>query len=106
MQPAQGAENLLSLADPALLSYAVGMGGLPGRKYSENCLGLNIWTKKNNTGPPKAVLVWIYGGGKVYGMQCSKIDLTIEQDLLLGTQQLHTTTGQGLRPSKMLLLPV
>jgi carboxylesterase type B len=64
MQPAEGAENLLTLAEPGLLSYSVGMGAIPGRKYSEDCLGLNIWSKTNKTAQPKAVLIWLYGGGE------------------------------------------
>lgn len=36
-----------------------------GRPLSEDCLSLNVWTKpQSGTGAPKAVLFWIFGGGK------------------------------------------
>jgi carboxylesterase type B len=63
MQPVRGADAVLPMAGPTVGSFGVGMGGIPGRKYSEDCLGLNIWTKPGNA-TPKAVLVWIHGGGK------------------------------------------
>ncbi|XP_077494287.1 acetylcholinesterase-like [Amblyomma americanum] len=34
-------------------------------KYGEDCLHLNVWTRKGNRNAP--VLVWIYGGGFTYG---------------------------------------
>uniref|UniRef100_A0A093UYT6 Carboxylic ester hydrolase n=2 Tax=Talaromyces marneffei TaxID=37727 RepID=A0A093UYT6_TALMA len=35
----------------------------PGVQYSEDCLTLNIWTKRAANGTLKPVLFWIYGGG-------------------------------------------
>ncbi|GJE88952.1 carboxylic ester hydrolase [Phanerochaete sordida] len=34
---------------------------------SEDCLFLNIWTPTNDSGTPKPVLVWIYGGAFTFG---------------------------------------
>jgi carboxylesterase type B len=34
---------------------------------SEDCLTLNVWTKRQNGESKKAVLVWIHGGGFVTG---------------------------------------
>ncbi|MES1250122.1 MAG: carboxylesterase family protein [Chitinophaga rupis] len=34
-----------------------------GYYSNENCLNLNIWTKKTGTGEKKPVMVWIHGGG-------------------------------------------
>ena len=32
--------------------------------FSEDCLSLNVWAKPSDGhSPPKAVMVWIYGGG-------------------------------------------
>jgi cholinesterase len=53
-----------SALDDAVVAYGVAMGGSPDHVYSEDCLGLNIWTKPQTGEKSKAVLVWIYGGGK------------------------------------------
>ena len=53
---------------PAVLAYGEAMGGgLPGQPhtYSENCLSVNVWTKPQTGELAKAVMVWIYGGGKL-----------------------------------------
>lgn len=34
-----------------------------GVTYSEECLTLNVWTKRQTGERKKAVLFWIYGGG-------------------------------------------
>jgi cholinesterase len=49
-------------ASPALAAYGEGMGG-KGHKYTEDCLGINIWTKPQTGEKAKAVLFWIHGGG-------------------------------------------
>jgi hypothetical protein len=36
-----------------------------GQSYSEDRLSLNIWTKPQTGESKKAVLFWIYGGGKI-----------------------------------------
>jgi cholinesterase len=38
--------------------------GQLGEKFGEDCLKLNIWTKPQVGEKKKAVLFWIYGGGK------------------------------------------
>lgn len=56
-----------TLATPALLAYGAAMGGgTPGHphNYSENCLSVNVWTKPQTGEKQKAVMLWIYGGGK------------------------------------------
>ncbi|KAK3080918.1 hypothetical protein LTS18_011964 [Coniosporium uncinatum] len=35
-----------------------------GNTFDEDCLTLNIWTKPQTGERAKAVLFWIYGGGK------------------------------------------
>jgi carboxylesterase type B len=50
--------------DDGVQGYGEGMGGVKNRNYSEDCLTLNIWTKPGSGEKNKAVLIWIYGGGK------------------------------------------
>jgi carboxylesterase type B len=50
--------------DDGVMGYGEGMGGIKNRNYSEDCLTLNIWTKPSSGEKGKAVLIWIYGGGK------------------------------------------
>ena len=55
-------------ASAAVLAYGYGMGGgtlTEPHAYSEDCLALNVWTKPTKE-KNKAVLVWIYGGGKLF----------------------------------------
>ncbi|XXH00714.1 hypothetical protein Hte_007064 [Hypoxylon texense] len=40
--------------------------------YSEDCLNLNVWTKKPGCGEKKAVLFWIYGGSFTSGTTDNK----------------------------------
>jgi carboxylesterase type B len=49
-------------ASPALAAYGEGMGG-KGHNYTEDCLGINIWTKPQTGDKAKAVLFWVHGGG-------------------------------------------
>jgi cholinesterase len=49
--------------NPFLKGYSYGMGGNGGHVYSEDCLGLTIWTKPQSGEKKKAVMVWIHGGG-------------------------------------------
>jgi carboxylesterase type B len=53
------------MGSSALAAYGEGMGG-KGHKYTEDCLGLNIWTKPQTGEKAKAVLFWVHGGGKVF----------------------------------------
>jgi cholinesterase len=46
----------------ALQAYGEAMGG-GNHTYSEDCLGINIWTKPQSGEAKKAVLLWIHGGG-------------------------------------------
>ena len=36
-------------------------------QWFEDCLTLNVWTKPQTGEKKKAVLVWIYGGGYIFG---------------------------------------
>jgi para-nitrobenzyl esterase len=40
---------------------------LPETESSEDCLTLNVWTPAAGDGPRRPVLVWIHGGGFVFG---------------------------------------
>ncbi|MFL6416174.1 MAG: carboxylesterase/lipase family protein [Bryobacteraceae bacterium] len=42
-------------------------GGASGAKSSEDCLYLNVWTPEWPVKSPKAVMVWIHGGGNFAG---------------------------------------
>jgi len=39
--------------------------GQAGDYFSEDCLTLNVWTKPQQGEVKKAVMIWIYGGGKL-----------------------------------------
>ncbi|QDS74501.1 hypothetical protein FKW77_007054 [Venturia effusa] len=47
---------------PMLKAYGTGMGG-EGHNYTEDCLGINIWSKPQTGEKAKAVLFWVHGGG-------------------------------------------
>jgi cholinesterase len=53
-----------SAIDASVVAYGTAMGGATDHVYDENCLGLNVWGKPQTGESAKAVLVWIYGGGK------------------------------------------
>ena len=50
------------MASQELRDYGEGMGG-GNHTFSEDCLGLNIWSKPQSGEKAKAVLLWIHGGG-------------------------------------------
>ena len=37
-----------------------------GATVGEDCLKLNVWTKRGSMNGPKAVLFWLYGGGVLF----------------------------------------
>jgi carboxylesterase type B len=47
-----------------LRTFGEAMGAGPNQEYNEDCLTLNVWSKPQEGEKKKAVLVWIYGGGK------------------------------------------
>lgn len=49
-------------------AYGYGMGGgnaTDPHSYGEDCLTVNVWAKPTGQ-KNKAVMVWIYGGGKQF----------------------------------------
>ncbi|MCI0749266.1 MAG: carboxylesterase family protein [Nevskiales bacterium] len=45
-----------------------GLGTFPGpEKTSEDCLYLNVWTPARKSGDKLPVMVWIFGGGLIFG---------------------------------------
>ncbi|KAF2663881.1 alpha/beta-hydrolase [Microthyrium microscopicum] len=74
--------------DDKLQAYGSGMGGnFKTRKYSEDCLALNIWSKPGSKG--KAVMIWIYGGafgsGDTAGLYYNGARLAAEQDVIVAS---------------------
>jgi hypothetical protein len=64
-----GSSQGTSNGPEGLKGYGIGMGApTPNdpHKYDEDCLGLNIWTKPQTGEKSKAVLLWIYGGGRLF----------------------------------------
>jgi len=47
--------------------------GLPPLKTSEDCLYLNIWVPAHPSGAKLPVMVWIYGGGFLYGSSANPV---------------------------------
>ena len=46
--------------------------GAPPIPMSEDCLSVNIWSPPTRSGPPKAVMVWIEGGGFQFGTSADR----------------------------------
>lgn len=67
-QATKFADGCLQNLAPANAEYLKlnGNGGLDVPS-GENCLAVNIWTPSTNRKQKTAVLVWIYGGGFVFG---------------------------------------
>jgi para-nitrobenzyl esterase len=61
-----GVKTATSFA-PACMQKGVSMPGEVPPTISEDCLYLNIWTPVIGSKEPRAVLVWIYGGGFTNG---------------------------------------
>lgn len=55
-----GAATLMK-SNKNLEEYSQGMGGM-NHTYSEDCLGLNVWTAPQKGEKSKAVLLWVHGG--------------------------------------------
>ena len=47
--------------------------GLPPLTTSEDCLYLNVWVPKHDSGTRLPVMVWIYGGGFLYGSSANPV---------------------------------
>jgi cholinesterase len=65
--------NLASAADFVAIADQIanpqgfevlGQFGQTGNTQSEDCLSINVWTKPQAGEAKKAVMVWIYGGGR------------------------------------------
>jgi len=52
---------------PQNMSMVGALLGLPATEASEDCLSLNVWTPAVDDSRSRPVLVWIHGGGFVFG---------------------------------------
>jgi para-nitrobenzyl esterase len=64
--PWKGVRQATSFA-PACMQSGVSMPGEAPPAVSEDCLYLNVWTPSPKAGRPRAVMVFIYGGGFTNG---------------------------------------
>jgi carboxylesterase type B len=48
-----------------IVGFGEALGAGPDHTFDEDCLTLNVWAKPQTGEKKKAVLVWIYGGGKL-----------------------------------------
>ncbi|KAF2667130.1 alpha/beta-hydrolase [Microthyrium microscopicum] len=73
-------------SSPLLAAYGGGMGG-GNHTFSEDCLGLNIWTKPQTGEKAKAVLLWVHGGafstGTPHATYMDGSRFAEEQDVIL-----------------------
>ena len=61
-----------------LLAFGKALVGRENQTFSEDCLKVNVWTKPQSGEKSKAVLVWIYGGGKKALLAITSMMLTNE----------------------------
>jgi carboxylesterase type B len=47
-----------------LVTFGEVLGASAKNTFNEDCLTLNVWTKPQTGEKKKAVMIWIYGGGK------------------------------------------
>jgi cholinesterase len=66
--------------------------------FSEDCLSLNVWTKPQTGEKGKAVLLWLYGGGKLlYSLsRCSASKLMRYTAFAAGTSNTISYTGSKM----------
>jgi len=68
-------------------AYGMAMGGGADHVYSEDCLGLSIFTKPQVGEKAKAVFVWIHGGAFGAGTSNAKYfdgsRMAAEQDIVV-----------------------
>ncbi|HEV2638948.1 MAG TPA: carboxylesterase family protein [Actinocrinis sp.] len=66
-QPAQHWSGVLQTTAYGPSCWGAQLPGTPTVPMSENCLSLNVWMPPKTLGPPKAVMVWLEGGGFQFG---------------------------------------
>jgi len=62
----------------------------------EDCLGINVWTKPQVGEQKKAVLLWIYGGGKLQIFCNGEYQLTILSGFVSGASDDPSYDGAEL----------
>lgn len=72
-QPAAHWNGVLQTTAYGPSCWGAQLPGVPPVPMSENCLTLNVWEPPESAGPPKAVMVWLEGGGFQFGTSDSAL---------------------------------